>query len=281
MAKEKYIRRVVVDAIRNSVLVKRVNGLRVVFDCEKTNESNPNVAKIEVYNLSETSRGIFEGKNTRVQLSVGYEGLLPEGIFRTGLSSSSSVETVFVGNITKVKHKLVGRDIVTSLELADGGNRFRNARFNKGYPPNVKLNFVIDELITELGLAKGPKLGVPVKNYANGLALYGLIRDHLDVLCKANNLEWSIQNETVQIIQKDTTILNSPILINSDTGMVGSPEKTKYGVEFACLLDPSLTPGKKIKIEGKFLDGFYKVRKVNQKGDTNSGDFLSKCEATK
>ena len=59
MAKEKYIRRVVVDAIRNSVIVKRVNGLRVVFDCEKTNESNPNTAKIDVYNLSETSRELL------------------------------------------------------------------------------------------------------------------------------------------------------------------------------------------------------------------------------
>lgn len=281
MAKEKYIRKVVVDVIRNSVVVKRVKGLRIIFDCEKTNESNPNSAKIDIFNLSEASRGVFEGDKTLIQLSVGYDGLLPEGLFRSGIASSSSVETVFVGNITKVKHKLIGRDIVTSLEVADGGNRFRNARFNKGYPPNVKLTFVIDELIAELGLAKGPKLGVPVKNYSNGLAFSGLVRDHLDTLCKANNLEWSIQNETVQIIQKDTTILNSPILINSDTGMVGSPEKTKDGVEFSCLLDPSLTPGKKIKIEGKFLEGFYKVRKVIQKGDTNAGDFLSKCEATK
>lgn len=275
-----YLRKVILDIVPQSGASKRIEDLRIKFQCEKTNESTPNNAEIEIFNLSEATRSMLEAKNTKVQLSIGYLGLNSEGVAGTGIGGSSSVETVFIGDVSKVLQVVTAPDIITKIEVADGGNRYRNSRLEKGYPPNSKLTKILDELITSTGLAKGAKEGVPDRTYANGLTLSGLSRDHLDTLCRANNLEWSVQDETIQIIPKNQPLANTVVLLDSDSGLIGSPNKTKDGVEFTSLIQAKLSPGKKVQLDSRFVKGLFKLRKVSHEGDSQQGTFLSKCEAT-
>ena len=282
---ELYLRKVILDIIPERGEGKQIEDLRIRFRCEKTNESNPNGSKIEIFNLAPTTRSMVEGKNTRVKLQIGYLGVPQKS--STGLNvtgTKGNVEGVFVGNVTKAVHKVEGGekpDIITTLEVADGGNRFRNARLDKGYPPNTNLQQVYDDLIQELGLGKGAIKGIPDKQYSNGLTLSGLVRDHLDTLSKANKLEWSIQDETLQIIPQQEGATTSFVDLNPDTGLIGSPSKTDKGVEFNSLIQPKLRPGALVKLTSRFVTGTFKVRKVVHEGDSHQGDFLSKCEATK
>lgn len=100
-------------------------------------------------------------------------------------------------------------------------------------------------------------------------------------MSKANALEWSIQDETLQIIPKTESSSNVIIELDSNTGLVGSPSKTAKGVEFTSLIQPKIRPGVKVKIKSKILEGIFKVRKVTHDGDSHQGDFLTKCEGTK
>lgn len=279
-----YLRKVILDVVPEKGISKRIEDLRIKFDCEKTNESSPNNAKIEIFNLSDTSRATLEAKNTRVRLQIGYLGIpktVGAGITLTGLSGN--VETVFVGSVVKCTHKYDAGspDIVTTIEVADGGNRFRNAKLEKGYPPNAKLEQVVNDLIEQMGLNKGAVLGIPKKKYANGVTFYGLARDHLDTLAKTYGFEWSIQDETLQIIPANDTTAENGIQLDSESGLVGFPSKTAKGVEFTSLIQPRLRPGRKVILNSRILKGTFKIRKVKHSGDSHSGDFLSKCEATR
>jgi len=278
-----YLRKVILDIIPATGQVTKIDGLRIKFTCEKTNEGNPNNSKIEIYNLSKDTKSLLEAKNTRVRLQIGYLGI-PENTSQglvTGVNGN--VAQIFVGNVKKVVHKIEGDkgDIITTLEVQDGGNRYRNARLDKGFPPGTSLKQVYDELIDELGLDQGSVTGIPDRKYSQGLTLSGLVRDHLDTLSKANALEWSIQDETLQIIPKTEASSNVIIELDSNTGLVGSPSKTAKGVEFTSLIQPKIRPGIKVKIKSKILEGIFKVRKVTHDGDSHQGDFLTKCEGTK
>lgn len=277
---ELYLRKVVLDIIPPIGPTKRIDGLRIAFDCEKTSTSDPNSCEIRVFGLSEKTRSMLEIEKVRVALSVGYIGLTPEGVLGTGINSSSSVDVVFIGDVKKVVHEVNPPEIVTTIEVSDGSNRYRNAKIEKGYPANVKLSFVIEDLIAELGLPKSANQFVSTKKFANGLTLSGPVRDQLDQLAEANGFEWSIQNETVQITPRNQALANTLILIKSDTGLVGSPYKTKQGVEFDSLIQPTLTPGKRIKVESNLVTGIFRLRKVNHSGDSHYGGFISRCEAT-
>lgn len=279
---ELYLRNVLLNVYSGGSRATQIENLKIVFDCEKTNESTPNSAEIQIYNLSERSRGLLEAKNTRIELLGGYRGFNANGSLNTGTFSPGTVDAIFIGDISRVIHKVDRTDIVSTIEVEDGGNRYRQSRLNKGYPPNTRLQLILDDLVTSLGLAKGAQIDIPNKTYANGVAMTGSAKDSLDKICKSNGLEWSIQNESVQIIQKNSNLNTSLILLNSDTGLIGSPDKTKEGIEFTSLLMPVLIPGKRVKIESKFISGVYKIRKVNHKGSNKSDDsFLSMCEATK
>lgn len=280
---ELYLRRVSLDIIPPEGNAKKIDGLRITFKIEKQNEATPNKAEIEVYNLSAATRAICEGDKMSVRLSVGYQGLGVTGFL-------GNLETIFFGNIhtvgTKKKKqiglatRIEGVDAITKINAVDGYNRFRNSRLDKGYPPNTKLKDILDELALAMGLGTGIVEGVPDKNYANGISFSGSARNHLSELCLANGLEWSIQDETLQIIPAGKATSESIIVLNKESGLVGSPVPTDYGCTFDALLQPKLRPGRRVQIESKFLKGVFKIRKATFDGDSHQGDFLSKCEAT-
>lgn len=279
---ELYIRKVIVEIIPQNGTGKKIEDLRINFSCEKNSESAPNKCEIGIYNLSDSTRSLLEAKNTRVKLSIGYLGLKPNGIGGSGVNSTSTVELVFIGNVKKITQDIQTPDIITKLELADGGNAYRNARLDKGYPPSTDLKLIIDDLITSTGLSKGSISGLPSgKKYANGYTVSGLSRDNLDTITKSNELEWSIQNEAIQIVKRGEATNDTLIVLTPDTGLIGSPNKTDKGVEFISLLQPTLKPGRKVQLKSRFLEGTFKIRKVVDVGDSHQGDFLSKCEAAK
>lgn len=292
-----YDRSVIVKVYPATGEAKKIEGLRVKFRVIKTSESHPNTAEIDIYNLSENTQAILQAKDTRVELQVGYKGLPTNGFAGVlpGTGKGGNVETVFIGNVAKAvpknekgtgkKHRFTqtvveGVDIVTKVQVADGENRYRNSKLTKGFPPNTTLNQVLDELTKQLGLAKGSREGVPDQKYANALTLSGLVRDHLNTLTKGNGLQWSIQDETLQILPKNGMTTDSIIVLSPKSGLIGSPQKTDKGLQFSSLMQPQIRPGRRVQIEAAFVKGIFVVKKVEHNGDSHTGDFLSKCEAS-
>ncbi len=273
-----YLRRVSVTLVNQSG-GHDFEGLRIKFEVEKTNESQPNRARISIYNLSEKSRSMFEDGGSRVILTAGYK---------------DNFGVIFSGNIVKAKHKkkkglqkgavttkYEGVDIITEIEAGDGDNKYRNSRLHRGFPAGTPIKDVLQELSGAFDMpANIDEEAIPSLQYANGYSVDGPCRYALDEICKTNGLEWSIQNEVLQIISKNKTTKIGAIVLNPTSGLIGSPTKMSKGVEFVSLLQPALSPGCAVKLESKFIEGTFKVRKVTHDGDSHEGDFVSKCEAT-
>ena len=258
------------------------DGLRFVFKAERTSEATPNKASIQVYNLAPDTRDLLKRPKCTVTLSAGYGMILDPG--------TSTAEIAIQGDAYKSFTVKTGPDYVTTIEIGDGQTAYQNSTVNESYSEGATGTSVIGSLISAMGLKTGEVSGADSIQYAGSLVLSGNARDAMDDVTEKGDLEWSIQDGAVQVIPVNKFNSLEAVLLNSNTGLVGSPNLTGFnsskgksaastGIEFTSLLQPSLKPGRRVRVESKFVTGVYVVRKVNIDGDTKSGPWYSKCEA--
>lgn len=242
----------------------RVPGLFIQFDIEKTTESDANSAKIKVYNLNQRSRGILVQNDTIVQLDVGY---------------GNALEQLFIGDVDRVTIEKKGPDIVAFIEAGDSEKTLLESTINQSFAPGTFLSKLVNIAASKLNVAVGTLTGLKDKRFEQGVTLSGNVKTELDKLLKAGNVEWNIQDGTLQILPENETTGEDAILLNKNTGLLGRPIRKNKGISFRSLLIPDLKPGRKVRIFSDDIDGDFKIRKSNFKGDTRVGPFEVTCEA--
>lgn len=243
---------------------KRFEGLRVKFEIEKTDEAYPNKASISVYNLNPSSRAEVEKKGLALVLSVGY-----------GLE----LEDIFNGDIARPITSLEGSDYITTFEVGDGEAAYQSSRVDVTFKEGTAMKDIFQGLATSLGQTIKDFSQVGPEKILNGLTLSGLSRTHLDELTEKNGLEWSIQDNALQIIKKGGSTNEEAVFLSSETGLVGIPKKKAEGIEFTSLLMPKIRPGRKVFIQSKFISGLFRCGKVTHSGDNYDSKWLTTVEA--
>ena len=259
-----YLREISATVIPRRSASITISQLRMRFKLEKTERSAPNQGKLQIFNLSPANRDLVSAKQTRLQISAGYQ---------------QTIKGVFIGDITRVAHKRKDTDIITDIELGDGDYAYRLARSDTGFPPGTPYINVYKKLASDLGVGVGEMTGIPTLKYAHGLSLSGNVRDHLDVLTRAHNLRWSIQDERLQIVPAGK-LKKRAIALSAENGLVGSPERGDKSTKIRLLLRPDLRPGMLIDLKAYVGSGLYRIRSVEHEGDNQEGDFLTTVEAT-
>lgn len=258
------------------------DGLRVTFKIEKTSEPTPNKASIEVYNLAPDTIELLKKPKCRVVLSAGYGLIMDVGL--------SSAEVIFTGDGAKSYTKKTGPDYITTIEVGDGLTSYQGSQINTSIAGGAAGKSAIEQVISAMGLKKGEVKGADSYSFGDNLVLSGNARDAMDDVTDKGDLEWSIQDEQVQVLPVNGFNSLDPVKLTSDTGLIGSPNRTGFqnskqtksldaGIEFVSLLQPSLKPGRRVLIESKFVTGVFVVRKTNMNGDTKQGPWFSECEA--
>lgn len=258
------------------------NGLRFTFKIEKTSESTPNKASLSIYNVAKETIDLLKRPKTRLILSAGY-GFSNE-------VSETTAEVIFTGDGAKTKTTKEGPDFVTTIEFGDGLDSYSTSKINTSLAAGASGETAISQVISAMGLKTGEIKGASSISYTSNLVLSGNAKDAMDDITEKGDLEWSIQDEEVQVIPINGFNSKDAIFLSDKTGLIGSPSRTGFnqksseasadnGVEFTSLLQPGLVPGRRVSIESKNITGVFVVRKVNIEGDTYSGPWFSKCEA--
>ncbi len=250
----------------------RFDRLRVIFQVEKTSESNPNTAKISIFNLSPEGRALAEREKAIVILEVGY---------------GENIEQLFYGDITRAYISRQGPDWVTTVECGDGSDALRSAHIDKSYAPGSDLKQVIRDVaqsfVDQGKVVMGSLLGISSDKAQTGIAVSGGSKQVMDELTAKQNLEWSVQDNTLQVLPKDQDSGLQAVLLTAETGLVGSPVKREIdggvGVEFKSLIQPQLVPGRLVQIQSREVDGIYKLRTVTFAGDTHGQAFYASGKA--
>ena len=258
---------------------KRVEGLRINFEIEKTSKSNPNTTKIRVYNLNEDSKGILKTKeDLTVILEIGY---------------GSDIDQVFIGDIERSFTQRKGADFITTIEADDGGQALAEAKLDKSYVAGTNLKTVIDDALKSMknagSIIVGAVTNIKDEIVQNGITVTGLSKTIVDNIASKQGMEFSIQDNEAQILDPEKDTGESAIFLTPSTGLIGSPSlgligkkaSKVEGIIFKALIQTTkFRPGRAVQIESKDFTGLTRISKVRFNGDTDAPAWFVNCEAT-
>lgn len=267
-----------------------VSNLRITFTVKKTSAQTPNEAEIKVYNLSSETAAQIQREFTRVILQAGYQ---------------DNFAVIFDGTAKQIK---TGRDNGTDTYLhifaSDGDASYNFAVVNTtlaaGSSPTDHINAAASPMAKH-GTTVGHVGDVGGQKLARGKVMYGNSRDYLRQSAQSSDADWSIQDGKLQVIPVRGLLPTQAVVLNSKSGLIGTPEQTNDGIKIRALLNPMLKIGGKIIVNNKDIqaatisenkttqggqkskpadkpatiadDGAYKVIKVEYNGDTRGNDW--------
>lgn len=247
--------------------------LRVVFNIERDLSREANAAEISVYNLSEASRSKIADRLIRIVLDVGY---------------TDRMSTIFDGRLEYGSTVKDGADWVTTFESTDGGPETRAGRINLSFQPGISVQDVIKKAAESMGVGignvvdkvKAGNLRGALQEFGNGIVMSGGATSQFDKMSKMLGYEWSIQDGQIQLLELNGVVdLTESIKLTSTTGLIGSPQSGDDGVvEVKALLVPSLTPGRRVQVQSREVDGFFRINRTVFSGDTRGGDWYADLE---
>jgi hypothetical protein len=213
-----------------------------------------------------------------------------------GYKDDAGALLIFQGNVSYAWSKKEDADIITEFELGDGAQEIRDTTVSVGYNKGIKSTQVLNDVSKKMGLPLTLPSNAPTRTWNNGLSYHGPARTLLDKVTKGTGLEWSIQNGNLQVIEHGMVTTRQGILISQDSGMVGSPERERLakahthkqsktpggetgqpiiepdydGWKVKSLLQPTLNPGDRIKLEAQFVTGVYRIEQIKHEGDSDA-----------
>lgn len=260
---KQYGRRWQVEIINDSDTLI-VDKLRVGFDIDKTINDKPNPAVIRIWNLNRTHiNQLLSGEFKRIVLSVGYNELRP----------------IYSGDITKVRVSRDNTDFILEIESADGFKDYTTSRSSVTLKAGATDKQILEALQKTMPNIKAGAIDVPNKRQLpRGRVLSGDTREILNRIAINNNADWSIQNGELVFLPRDKVLDSESVLLNQDTGLIGSPAQTDDGLELTCLLNPLLEVGGLVKLESilEYFNGEYKIVNLSHVGNSMDNEWHSR-----
>ena len=240
--------------------ISKPSGRRIVFNGNQSVYGGLNKLDISIYNLSESKRAAMVKDDTdeniiKIQLRVGYQDNIAE---------------VFVGTVFIGRNEREGADIITKIECIDGLLATK-AYSNDTITPSVNVyEFLSNKLSgVNIGKIEVPSiLSRPVVMMGNTLELLvsKIPRDY----------NFFIMNEKSYIVKEGEKVFVEIPVVNSDTGLIGSPTVKADRVSFKTVINPKIKSGSVISLESNVvnvLNGDYLVKEVNYSGDNFGQDW--------
>lgn len=262
-----------------------ITDLHITFDISKMsdNKQKNNSATIEIYNLSKEKQRFLERKYIGLVLSVGW--------LDTGL------KRLFAGQVTEASTRKSGADVITILNVGVDYVELNHQTISKIVPEGSTYEDVIKEIAKELGTSRNVITGVNCKNpVIDGYPLSGTPRQMLDEVCRANQMDWSIDDKVLYVsdtAESYTTDINSVVVISQSSGLLDRPylttgdvnrsvkdKKKKRGLQFRCLIIPELVAGSLIKLEYEELTGYYRIDSMRIKGGWRVDEWFMDIKLT-
>lgn len=263
---------------------KPEDGLKLhcVFRVEKFMLTQAFWAEVSMYNLNMPTQTRLIEEGDFVVIEAGYE----EGPYEQ-LFSGSVFQPMFEReNVTDYKTTLYCMDGLGLLTA-----NISNVTLQSGYDYRSVISAMAASAHKAIPLGSITS-NLDSKSSPRGKTIFGEPNKYIRQLEQDNNAIGFVSDGKLNIAKIDDECSQEALVITPTTGLVGTPQQTQYGVNFRCLLNPSITitsPPMVVKLDqtvvrqmkarpGQYLtpldkDGFYKVIGVVYTGDTRGNSW--------
>lgn len=242
----------------------RIEGLRISFTVEKTASATPNSLEVKITNPSNDTTAALLTRDYTLLLEAGYK---------------DNAELLYAGDILVARDTWQAPDRVVTLTCGDGAKAIRSATIFASFRGGTGARQIFARLADALGVPLGSVAGVDDVQVLTGFSAAGSTRAALDTLARRLHLSWSVQDGELVVRKADEPERGEIILLDEQSGLVGSPERDDKGVRFKSLLQPRIRPGRRVRVASRALRGDFLVEKVTHTGDTHSDDWSTDVEA--
>lgn len=262
-------------AARLSCGGRDVSALHFEFRCERDAFRVQNTAEIRVYGLSQDTRRFLQEQKAGAFVDL-----------RAGYVEQNPLPLVMRGQLRIVTSLRDGADWITEISTGDADvARTQPISFSLG--PGTTFENAVKRIVSDLRAGAGnmaQALKGKAKSFPNGITVHGAGDDELAAILRGEGLEHSWQDNEVQIVPTDGGALQGEaVLLNAQTGLVGSPEiglkMFIKNLKARSLLNTEIRPGRVVQVESANVSGTYVVYKVSHVGQIAGNDYFTDLEA--
>ena len=245
----------------------------IEIDIPKTLDANPGESKVSFRNLSLSTEAQFAIK-APIRVSAGQERL----------------QQVFKGQILRVKKQYNKPNTLFTVYLSDQIAELEvDVQLSFSMVP---LRALVQSLIASAFLMPGDLTAIPAGLMVDQWAFQGPLKDAFrDVLRVHNFTSFVDDGGRISVARTDMpSPVHSTLLLNADTGLVGSPESSDTGVNVKVLLDTPTVLNQLVSVESSsYTYGYeegqplrdtrdtqtYKLFGMHYKGNNWDGEFVN------
>jgi hypothetical protein len=256
-----------------STLGFELSNLDCQFQVKKSLKLEPNTCELKIFNLTqETRRTLETPKKLIVRLDAGYP---------------DAVAQLYLGEVRSAHSHREGSDIITEISTGDSEKELATARINMSIGPKVSASVALMAICRELKVGIGNANVMAAKLQSKGVVFFGpgtvisgSAKRALVDFCRSADLECSIQDGVIQILDLGKALQDKAVYLSPETGLVGSPTIDNKGiVSVTAFIQPDLRPGRKIQIAAESVKGGFRIQDVEYTGDTAGNEWYAKMSA--
>lgn len=220
-----------------------VSDLHCKFSILKTMQMEPNVSEIDIYNLSAQTENAIKTEGTRVTVEAGYEGsqfgLIFDGDIIQCIQGKEESHTYKLTIIALDSDKAINFEIANFSILRGQSHREIVENIVSVAKNPMKLGSISDKL-NEIKLTRGK-------------VFLGKTSDYLEQIAKSNDLQFYMEDGRVNLIDLKEMPKDEIIKLGPQSGLIGVPEQTDFGIDGTCLLNPSIKINSLIHVENHLI----------------------------
>jgi hypothetical protein len=196
---------------------------------------------------------------------------------------------IFKGDLRDVSSNYEPPDWVTVLESGDGEKSSQFSRVNRSFAQGTSLANVMTAVAGEMkvGLGnvaqralQGKLLDSSGGAFLNGVTVSGQATKEFDRLAKSAGLEWSVQDQNLQLLGVGEPLLDTAVVLADDTGLVGSPTIGNDGVaRLTALMNSDIVPGRLLNVNSRAVVGRFRAERCEYIGSKFDKPFYVEVEA--
>lgn len=230
----------------------------IEFDITRNTLTSANVCQIRIYNLSLNNRN-------QIRFNVSDYGQFRSILLEAGYGDN--LVKIFTGNISEAWSVREGTNFITQIECYDGGFAFNNGVTNTQFPAGTPQQEVIRNLASSLPNVEVGAIGSYPGTLTRGNSYSG---STTEILRELTGGGFFIDGGKANALSTDEYIINgAPLVINSQSGLLGTPVLERTIVRFDMIFEPALNVGEKIILNSSTeanFNGEYKCTAVKHRG---------------
>lgn len=225
----------------------KIENLDIEFEVIKTLKKSANSCSIVVNGLKQSTRqSIIDAVEPPVSLFAGYK---------------DNMSLIFIGNARDCYTSKEKTEVSTYINSGDSEINLQKKRINKTFAPGTSVITVLSEIVSALEIQPG-NIGTKFSSltllegsaqYTNGAVFSGNAGRELTRVCKSVGLQYSIQDNVLQVLEPNEALLEEPVVVLGDS-VVGYPEiGSDNTTSFTTLMNPEIRPGRLVNLKGRML----------------------------